>query len=386
MDREEIHAEILKVLLALRDDAKASQIRIVARLFNDLLLGGDSVAPVLVIIPDLHLLCRSGDEAYHYGFGRLDAAHRIDRAALLSSLLDALKLLQEKVDGQLGDGVFRIIQIGDFLDLWREYEREREGVEALVDRVITDHSGIWQKLRDVGADLMVGNHDDEGPDSATLRSALLARPVKVGTKRNVLITHGHLYDPVEQGAIAKLHLNEWFVERFGPAASPKSYLVDRTAGGQTNDAGGSEGASPRIIRQATDGLALPDWVNVWITLMPRDAARLAEGHELLPGALDLVRGVRSGKKSVLNSVELNSAMPELSTLVMGHSHHPRICIYRDASDPDQDLVLMDCGAWLENSQFAPGDCVPSCNLGVLCGGDARIYQIDPHPSLIGPWT
>jgi hypothetical protein len=42
------------------------------------------------------------------------------------------------------------------------------------------------------------------------------------------------------------------------------------------------------------------------------------------------------------------------------------------------VVLMDCGAWIESCRFA-GEraAVPSCQVGILCGGDARIYQLDP---------
>jgi hypothetical protein len=44
MSRTDIHREFLALLLGLRDDRKIRQVRIVARLYNDELLGGDSTA------------------------------------------------------------------------------------------------------------------------------------------------------------------------------------------------------------------------------------------------------------------------------------------------------------------------------------------------------
>ena len=82
----------------------------------------------------------------------------------------------------------------------------------------------------------------------------------------------------------------------------------------------------------------------------------------------------------LRAIELASALPELRTIVIGHSHQARICLHRDAHDPGNNLVLVDCGAWIESAQF--GDAVvPSCQIGMLCGGDMRIYQLDPHACL-----
>lgn len=385
MDRETIHATILDALLGLQAGGKASAIRIVARLYNDELLGGDDVSPVFLFVPDMHWMSRAGDAKYRYGFARLDGAWRIDRTAMLTAVLDAMKQVRTTVDAELGDGTFRVVQLGDFLDLWREDERQHEGVEALASRIVGDNALAWQQLLDLDVEVVVGNHDDQGPASASLRSARLARPYKVGDSRSLLVTHGHLYDPVEQSLAASLHLNEWFVERFGPLAGAKSYLVDRTAGGQTPEPGGSEGASPRVLHQASDAAGLPDWVNVWLTIAPRDDGLLAASHELLPHALEFAAGLRAGGKKVLAKAGLKSALPDLRTIVMGHSHFPRICIHRDASDRARDLVLMDCGAWIENSQFGD-DLQPSCHLGVLCGGDARIYQIDPHANLVQPWS
>ena len=48
------------------------------------------------------------------------------------------------------------------------------------------------------------------------------------------------------------------------------------------------------------------------------------------------------------------------------------------AQPERGLVLADCGAWIE-SCVRPGKNkpAPSCHLGVLTGGDLRIYQLDP---------
>jgi hypothetical protein len=110
------------------------------------------------------------------------------------------------------------------------------------------------------------------------------------------------------------------------------------------------------------------------------ALALPQSQGLLPKALEFAAGLRAGSPDHLRAIELASALPELHTIVIGHSHQARICLHHDAHDPGNNLVLVDCGAWIESAQF--GDAVvPSCQIGMLCDGDMRIYQLDPHARL-----
>jgi hypothetical protein len=53
-------------------------------------------------------------------------------------------------------------------------------------------------------------------------------------------------------------------------------------------------------------------------------------------------------------------------------------------DPDDpaSFALADCGAWIESVSWPTGprgkaEPIPSAQLGVQCGDDLRIYQLDP---------
>ena len=142
---------------------------------------------------------------------------------------------------------------------------------------------------------------------------------------------------------------------------------------------GSEGTAPIVI--AHEDEELPEVVNVWATAAASEERTLTQSHGLLPKALEFAAGLRAGSPDHLRAMELASPLPELRTIVIGHSHQARICLHRNAHDPGNNLVLVDCGAWIESAQF--GDAVvPSCQIGVLCGGDMRIYQLDPHARLM----
>ena len=67
-------------------------------------------------------------------------------------------------------------------------------------------------------------------------------------------------------------------------------------------------------------------------------------------------------------------------LVVGHSHHPRL-VALDEEDGDPFMVLLDAGAWIENVSVNGAAAVASAQIGVVCGSDVRIYQLDPAPAV-----
>ncbi len=382
MTRQEVHDAVLATLLGLRG-GNVRQVRVVARLYNDEYLGGDSATPAYLFIPDLHLMTRAGDEHYLYGHRRLDRTRWIDRDVLLGDLLERLALLRRS----LGAENLLTVQLGDFMDLWREDERTSEGKDAFVGRILSENPAVNDRLvrrgdESLEAKILLGNHDDSANLSGSLRRARKSFRLKVGQREAVLATHGDLFDWFEDSVGHEV--KEWFLERFGAGAQDAGpYRLDRTVGGQSPGLGGSEGAPPLVVESVADARALPDWVNVWVTVAPRDAGRIAESHSLLPRALRFAAGVRSGTSADLDRLGLRTGMSGLRAIVIGHSHHARLCLHLDTAHPEQNLVLADCGGWIETAQFRDG-AVPSCQLGVLCGGDFRIYQLDPAPGLIRP--
>jgi UDP-2,3-diacylglucosamine pyrophosphatase LpxH len=65
---------------------------------------------------------------------------------------------------------------------------------------------------------------------------------------------------------------------------------------------------------------------------------------------------------------------DLTTVVIGHTHHARITRYEGGAG--EFLVLMDCGAWIEDYRtHADPERKPNAQIGVMVGNDCRIYQI-----------
>jgi UDP-2,3-diacylglucosamine pyrophosphatase LpxH len=379
MNREEIHRAILSRLLALRGDV-VERVRLVARLFNDELLGVRSAARTYLFIPDLHLVSRAADEAYQYTFRKLESGRFIQRHVLLDRVCGAmLDFWNDLPQGRS----LKAVQLGDFVDLWRENEFAQDDITGLAARILDDYPEARRRLVRRGTeslepDILLGNHDLKMAESNELKRARRAFTYKVGTGRPILVTHGDLFDGLE--TLLDDELQEWFVERFGPGVPAQQYTLDRTLDRQDGQLGGSEGAAPIVLEQEDDDVGLPDWVNVWVTVAPSEEALLTQSHRLLPTALEYAGGLRSGQQPYLDNMGIAGALPDLRTIVIGHSHHARICIHRDREDPANNLVLADCGAWIENYRFED-QVVPSCQIGVLCGGDMRIYQLDPHENL-----
>lgn len=386
-DREALHQALLGRLLAMRPAAVA-RVRLVARLYNDQLLGGGSTQRVFVFLPDMHMMSAAGDARFRYGFRRIDRNEWLRRDVLLDALGAALLAFWNR---DLPDTIrLRTVQLGDFVDLWRERRHSDEDVTAMVARILGDNPVARARLArfapadplTLQTDLLVGNHDERARDSTDLGRARRAFVYGVGGRRTLLATHGDLFDGVEQLAPDKLQ--SWLVRNFGENVDGGVYRADRTGLHVPGETTGAQGAAPIVVDEAEDSALFPDWVNVWVTRRGMSDLQLERGHELLPRALRWAKRLRDGAASALDPLGLVAAERELRTIVVGHSHHARICVHRDPADAAGDLCLFDCGAWLEEMYFGADkddDRVPSCTIGVLTGGDARIYQLDPAASL-----
>ena len=349
-----------------------------------------------VFLPDMHLLTPNDQAHYRYSFDHDEGVSLFSRALLLADLLRAF----DDFDG----GDFELHQLGDLADLWRAYDED--GLRALETILRRADYPFLERLLD-RALFVAGNHDQEL--SAThLLHAEKSRLCGSGAKGGILITHGDAVDPVENMG----RLNEVAVRLMGESQPSSTYDLRTPAA--------------RLHRQAAaysdDPLAPPPIVNVataeWSTRYLREwkntknaAARtaawfrdeevaLSAAHEILPLALDAktrltdAAGLRyddvdTAGKYRLRRLGLAASPPDTTVrlMVIGHTHRARIVV---AEEQDREnrrrpatgdaLILMDCGAWIENATFADEHGRPrttaSAQIGVQCGSDVRIYQCD----------
>jgi UDP-2,3-diacylglucosamine pyrophosphatase LpxH len=290
----------------------------------------------------------------------------------------------------------KAVQLGDFLDLWREDRVEHDDVTAMVQRILDDNAVARSHLArftpgdpaTLQADLLVGNHDLDTNNSVQLRRAARAKWYGMDGVQSLLVTHGDLFDGLEEGL--KDAVQAWFVRNFAEGVGGGVYRADRTRGVAAGSPTGPQGQAPIVIgtpntdAETAAATILPEWVNAWVTRRGMSDLQLESAHELLPRALRWAKRWRRGDEAALRRIDRDAPLDQLRTIVVGHSHHPRICVHRDPLDATQDLCLFDCGGWIEEMHFGPDkddDRVPSCTIGVLTGGDARIYQLDPADRL-----
>lgn len=393
MNPKRIHRSILRRLLSLRQSRHVSRVRLVARLHNAELLGGNSVRPVLLFIPDLHLLSHESDDCYRFSFLKLEPGRSVKRAVLLDQFCQAILDFRNTL---ADPRMLKIVQLGDLVDLWRENEIKGDTLNTMMSRILDDNPEARRRLVRKGAeslkpDVVQGNHDWRLSKSHELRRANPAHVYKVDGKKTILVTHGHFFDWIEDFSD---ELQEFFVETFGRSAKPRKHQLDRkkshpkedlideeeTFWPDDNETTGPQGAAPRVLTREEESDHLPAEVNVWVTRGTFNLEKMIEGHRLLPRALTYAKRLRAGTKRYVNRLRLSGRLPHLQTIVIGHSHYARICIHYEWGTPAKHFVLVDCGAWIGYARFG-NTLVPSCQIGVLCGGDMRIYQLDPHPRL-----
>src|SRR5262245_60550982 len=87
MDRAQVHREFLKCLMA-EVGKTVGRVRLLSRLYNDELLGGDSASRAFVFLPDFHVLSELGASKYAFHF--LRSTGRVQRDALLDRVCAAI--------------------------------------------------------------------------------------------------------------------------------------------------------------------------------------------------------------------------------------------------------------------------------------------------------
>lgn len=337
-----VHDRLLEALL---NAPKVSDVLLVARL-EDSRIGYDNTKEARIFFPDFHLLTTKDEKRYPYG---------LNSKSQLIGILKALKAFRKKL---ATDESLAVYQLGDFVDLWRQGSDDGT-------KILTEHFDIFGHLTGspsaLNAWFLLGNHDLGLADRGGFRVWNRRYYFPMRDPR-ILLVHGDIFDWVER-------LPEWFkrlfVYIFGPFHDATSYDLDNLRKG-VKQAHGSKQYKKSIQAEFHEigdcvsmggGILNESYFNVTRVTRPDDTS----GHEFLPAAYQTVGRVRT---------EFNV---NLTTVVIGHTHHARITIYEGGGE---FFALMDCGAWVENYRTPAGpEPKPSAQIGVIVGNDCRIYQI-----------
>jgi UDP-2,3-diacylglucosamine pyrophosphatase LpxH len=339
----DLHDRLLEAFLAA---PKVSDVLLVARL-KDPRIGYDDTKEIRVFIPDLHLLTSKDDRRYPYAFNCKEQ---------LIGILKALKSLRK---GLPGDESVTVYQLGDFVDLWRQGNDD-------ATKILTEHFDIAGHLYGSAAALnawfLLGNHDLDLADRGRFRVWNRRYYFPMRDPR-VLLVHGDTFDWVER-------LPDWFqkifVYMFGPLHDANAYDLEslrkavRQAHGSKQYKKYIQGEHHEIGQcpSAAGGVPEDPYFNVTRVRDPGDPS----GHDYLPAAYRTVQRIRA-------------EFPlQLTTVVIGHTHHARMAIYEGGAG--EFFALMDCGAWIENYKTrGEPDPRPNAQIGVMVANDCRIYQI-----------
>jgi len=330
------------------------QVQLVARLYDPEAVGNTDTTYLHVFVPDLHLVSDEVRRTYQYGFD-----WRAEFTALTTALLETWDAVQ-----QAGHR-FTITQLGDFVDLWRQSDNDPRGVHAILEAFPDIRDRFLREADDsLGARLLLGNHDLEARDARDFARARMIHYLP-GSAGTLAATHGDAFDVLE--IVVPDQLAACVLQTFGRLATPQTYHIDalRTLRDQTT--------TPRTERTRIQGDAIlaglrastEDFPDRWSVIEVNREEGRHTAHRLLPNAVRAVQTLRTEPAS-----DGQPAAPNLTVLVIGHTHQARLVV-----DHTANLVLMDCGAWIESYQVDQGPKHPNRQLGAVCGADLRIYQL-----------
>ncbi len=176
---------------------------------------------IYVCIPDMHLTTRKvRDEKIHRGFNH-------ERM-----FIDLIKQLVRLRNSSAGIPI-TVLQLGDFLDLWREDTNDPEGI-------LNDFWGVYRYLyaadrKDrIDARFIIGNHDAPLIGCPHMSGAVhLHATFPRNPEPKVYVTHGDILDPIER---LPDNLQKFFV--LNASGTGLEQLWDKLLGGdKENDLG-----------------------------------------------------------------------------------------------------------------------------------------------------
>jgi UDP-2,3-diacylglucosamine pyrophosphatase LpxH len=367
------HDEVLSALLDTPD--LNLEVRLLGRV-DDPLVGNASDREVFLFVPDLHVITPERARAYGaYGFNHADQR-------VLARLLQRLARLREEWR-RAGTRLLLTTQVGDFFDLWREFEAEADP-NAIADDAHGElrdvlYRGLDRGLPCLDATILLGNHDTKrGVKLPEIQFQLKAfNPTAAAGNPFLFTTHGDAFDLLER--LVPDAIEEFIVHFAGPRTPVNKYSIadwGQAAAGSNKplDQLGDCIVKARHDLDAATGArrvepeqALPARVARVITEPDQtDHGRFAQYYESLHKAHE--RGLYGGSVRVV---------------VVGHSHEATM-ILCEPPGGRRPLVMMDTGAWIEQCTYplAEGGTArpePSAQLGVIHGNDVRLYQIRVLP-------
>ena len=358
---DELHARFLETV-----EWPEIRVSLVARIF-DPDIGLPDNGTMQIFIPDLHMISKEAQGRFRgYGF-----SSHASREPTMVRLLERLGSLGR----QLSDvNLLRVYQLGDFLDLWREHPVGNDP-----SAIVRDNAPVWDLLYNglvsgVSVNYLRGNHDFDIPDRGEYGDWQRAYFSSSGP---MAIMHGDVFDWLE--VLAPDWLQQAIVYLSGVQAGERNYSqaelqkVNGTCHERNEASGRYQWAE--VYRLGDQPLNLPagptdpTTTNVIKVQDPSQGSQDRNdlsGHELMGRAHQLLAQLAAARQR------------QTRLLIIGHTHHARIVQYKTA---DQNLVLMDCGAWVEECWVGPKENragkEPSQQIGVVAGNDCRIYQLSP---------
>lgn len=304
-----------------------------------------------VFLGDMHLIsaARQAEKDYAYG---------LNHEPLLVDLVRGLGRLRSAARTE--DRRVVLYQNGDFLDLWRETPTVA-GIAEAAARIADDHAPLVDALADAGASMLLGNHDFDMYRLPDARGH--ARRYHVGLPDGpprVFVTHGDVF---EVDDVYPAFLKQLAVYLFSPVEQAPTYEVGAMAEldrqlrqGQTFQASLRTGPPPDVGRLLPLGAGqVPSRYNVQVE------GAIGAGTQYLDAARRVCAQAPDGAGATLR------------TVVVGHTHHPRIAI---AAPGAPQFTLVDCGAWIE-CNLSDGRTIVNAEVAALCGDEARVYHLAP---------
>ncbi len=315
-------------------------IKLVARIYDER-IGNNDKTSIYVCFADTHLISRDKiGVKYRYGF---------NHEKTFVDIIKAISRLQrDKKDYQ-----FMVIQLGDFVDLWKENTADPRDVLSQYQGVRDYLYGLG-KARSAGCHFVLGNHDGGIAQIPSFRPRWSHRLfISPGGQPRFYLTHGDVFDWIEK---LPEGLRQWAVYYFSPKSTkPNQGLaeiveIQRTQSIETDMSRLSQLGSQRSMRLDN--------------LEPR--FNVAGNHKFLESGAERVQALNKEHSCAV------------STIVIGHTHNAQLALLEDKR---RFFVLMDCGAWCSNYAVGAQEIKANGQIGVICGNDLRIYQIDSRVSI-----